>query len=304
MELRQLRYFVTVAEELHFARAAEKLHVVQPAVSQQVARLERELGVRLLDRSSRHVRLTAEGARLLVEARSVLAAADRTSAVAAELVAAGRATMRVSASPGLGPRLERALRELREAAGQREVAVELVSVRIPDQVAAVARGEVDVALVRAARPSPGVRVVELWREPLRVAMPAWLETAPRPAVDLAALAGLPLRIPSEACDPFFRAFVLRACQVAGFEPRLGRPSGSVQDTLVEIGAARPAATAEGPGGPTWTVLHGEAAKDPAAQLRSVAIRPTDPPLDVPGCLVVAETKTTSCVDALAAAFAA
>ncbi|MBL7495104.1 LysR family transcriptional regulator [Frankia sp. CNm7] len=301
MELRQLRYFAAVADELHFGRAAEKLHVVQPAVSQQVARLERELGVRLFDRSPRRVRLTVAGTRLLAEARAVLAAADRTSAVAAELAEASRTTMRISASPGLGPRLERALLALREASGEPEARVELVSVPIPDQVAAVARGEVDVALVRAARPTPGVRVVELWREPLWAAMPAWFEAAPRPAVALAALADLRLRIPSEACDPFFRAFVLRACRSAGFEPWLGRPSGSVQDTLLEIGAGRPAAM--GPDGPTWTVLHAEAARDPAAALRSVTVRPIDPPLDVPGCLVVAEAKPRACVEVLTAAFA-
>ncbi|NBH04488.1 LysR family transcriptional regulator, partial [Amycolatopsis sp. SID8362] len=82
MELRALRYFVTVADELHFGRAADRLHIAQPAVSRQIARLERELGVRLFDRSPRRVRLTVEGLRVLDAAREALAAADRVRVAA------------------------------------------------------------------------------------------------------------------------------------------------------------------------------------------------------------------------------
>src|SRR6201986_3551713 len=77
VELRQLRYFVTLAEELHFGRAAEREHIVQSALSQQVQRLERGLGVRLLERSTHHVALTAAGAVFLVEARQILEPAAR-----------------------------------------------------------------------------------------------------------------------------------------------------------------------------------------------------------------------------------
>ena len=82
MELRQLRYFVTLAEELHFGRAAAREHIVQSALSQQLQRLERELGAPLLERTTHHVRLTAAGSAFLLEARQILAHVDRAAAAA------------------------------------------------------------------------------------------------------------------------------------------------------------------------------------------------------------------------------
>ena len=79
MELRQLRYFVTLAEELHFGRAAAREHIGQSSLSQQLQRLERELGVVLLERTTHHVRLSAAGAVFLIEARQILAHVDRAA---------------------------------------------------------------------------------------------------------------------------------------------------------------------------------------------------------------------------------
>src|SRR5437868_5418075 len=132
VEIRQLACFVTVAEELSFGRAAQQLHVVQPAVSQQVRRLERELGVQLFDRSSRHVRLTSAGERLLPEARAVLAAAGRTRQIAASIAAGTDGLLRVGTSQGLGERLEQVLEKLRTAAPGLEV--RLVSAAVAERL--------------------------------------------------------------------------------------------------------------------------------------------------------------------------
>src|SRR5256885_15248413 len=82
MELRQLQFFVTLAEELNFRRAAERMHIAQPAFSEQIRRLECELGARLFDRTSHYVRLTAAGTLFLCEVRPALAQVDRAAVVA------------------------------------------------------------------------------------------------------------------------------------------------------------------------------------------------------------------------------
>src|SRR3954465_3404692 len=115
MELRHLRYFVAVAEELHFRRAAERLHIAQPAVSEQVRKLEAELGVRLFDRTQRNVALTAAGAAMLTEAYRVLRHAEAARVAARS--ASDRPGLRIgyvpTALPASIPRtLRRPLRAL------------------------------------------------------------------------------------------------------------------------------------------------------------------------------------------------
>src|SRR5207302_7748859 len=96
MELRHLRYFVTVASELHFGRAARRLFISQPALSQQIRGLEAELGLKLLERNRRGVRLTPEGAAFLAEARAVVQQADHAAVVARALAEGATGHLRLS----------------------------------------------------------------------------------------------------------------------------------------------------------------------------------------------------------------
>jgi DNA-binding transcriptional LysR family regulator len=285
MELRQLRYFVTVAEELHFGKAAERLNIVQPAVSQQVARLERELGLRLLDRSSRRVTLTGDGERMLREARAVLAAADRAASVAAELVAGQTGVFRIGTSPGLRDRLDRGLSALREAAPGIEIKL---SSRPPaEQVEAVRTGVLDVAFVRGPVAVAGVRAIPLWSEPLSVLLPT--EYRNEAGVKPVDLSELPLRLPARTDDPALYTRILDVCREAGFEPVEGRPVDSLEDAIVEMTN----------GSPAWTVVYGTSCDTPEGALW---MGPFSPPLTVPGQLVVSAEHAPPCLGVLLDAF--
>lgn len=284
VELRQLRYFVTVAEELHFGRAAERLDIVQPAVSQQVSRLERELGVRLLVRTSRRVVLTSDGTRLLTEAKAALAAVDRVTTVAAALAAGRSATLRLGTSAGTGDRVRRGIAALR--ATTPDLGIELVSGTTTELVSAVRSGALDLALVRGAAPRTGLRVVELWREPLVAILPADHPASAAPAVSVAALADLPLRLPRHDTDPGLHNAVIDAFRAAGVTPTLGRPVTSAEATTVEIGVGEPA----------WMVAYG------CTPTGDTVARPFTPALTLPGQLVVPGCGAPGCFEAVVTAF--
>lgn len=261
MELRQLRYFVTVAEELHFGRAAERLHIAQPAVSQQVQRLERELKVQLLDRSPRRVRLTEAGLRFLPAARAVLAAADQARASVAELAGGRAEVFRLGTVTGLGERLDLVLDGF--AAKAPRVQVELVTLPVRERLAEVADGRLDAAFVRApsAEDSPDLEFLPAWDDPLVVALPARHPLAEHPQVRIADLASVPLRLTERRNHPALVDLVLNACQRAGFEPIPAPTSTTLQDTLAAVGT----------GSPMWTVVYASNARQ--VHTPRVAFRP-------------------------------
>jgi DNA-binding transcriptional LysR family regulator len=286
MELRQLRYFVAVAEELHFGRAAERLHIVQPGVSQQVRRLEAELGTPLFDRSTRRVTLTVAGQRFLPEARTVLAAVQHAQESIADLVAERAATLRLGTSTGLGERLPRVLAELHARAPRQ--AVELVRLPAHDRLARVADGGLDAALVRGVASRPGLRLQPVWEDLLVAVLPAAHPLANEPLVALSTLAALPLRVVAREVNPPLVDLLLAACRTAGFEPRLGPPVDNDQDMLAAISA----------GPATWTVYYASQAEMLSASSAGVAFVAVDPPLRMPTSLALPAEGSSSALDAL------
>jgi DNA-binding transcriptional LysR family regulator len=236
MELRQIQYFVTVAEVLNFGRAAEQLGIGQPGVSQQIARLERELGVLLFDRSARAIRLTEAGQRFLPAARTVLVSVDQARAAAIGL--SGQA-LRLGTSTGLGERLETVVAEL----AAKGVQVELVSTSTRARLDRVRGGQLDAAFVRGLDEAAGLEFIPLWQDALLIALPA--AVAPAGEVSLKELSALPLRITSRRNNPPLVDLLMSACAAEGFEPVLGPRSNSLQDTHAAIGA----------GTPSWTVIY-------------------------------------------------
>lgn len=191
MELRHLHYFVVVAEELHFRRAAERLHIAQPSVSQQIRRLEDELGVRLFERNRRGVTLTAAGNALLDEARATLAQAARAAERARAVGAGERGRLRVnltrSLTGGLAGEIVDAFR-----ARYPSVDLELDVGQTSIHAEQLRRGTIDVAFVRPPLNDPELEELELAREPLVCVLPRGHRLARRQLVERSELGGEPL----------------------------------------------------------------------------------------------------------------
>ena len=226
MELRHLRYFVAVAEELHFRRAAERLHVAQPAVSEQVRKLEEELGVRLFDRTQRSVSITDSGAALLEEARRVLHQAD--VAITAARNARDRATtrLRIGHLPDSMPAsVARAMQLLGASAPRVQISLETGgAVRLIEEVRAQ---RLDAAVVGLPAPTAGLRATPAGAQGVVAALPVTHPQAVNPTVSIDRLAPERLIVlPADVNPPFHNALI-SLCREAGVSP-----------TFVEVAEAR------------------------------------------------------------------
>jgi DNA-binding transcriptional LysR family regulator len=235
MELRHLRYFVAVAEELHFRRAAERLHVAQPAVSEQIRKLEQELGVRLFDRTQRSVALTIAGGALLEEARHVLRHAEVAQQAARS--ARDHVTMRLRIGylpDSLPARLPRALHHLGVAAPRVQVQLETGhSLRLLEELRAQRMHAVVTSL---PAPTSGLRVTPLDHQRAVAVLQASHPHARDEAVSLARLSPERLILMPREANPAFHNAVMSACHTAGLSPSISQGGTTVDDALLAVAA--------------------------------------------------------------------
>ncbi|MFC0667623.1 LysR substrate-binding domain-containing protein [Azotobacter chroococcum] len=222
MELRHLRYFIAVAEELHFGRAAEQLGISQPPLSQQIQALEEELGVRLFERTNRRVALSEVGRLFLPEARQVLAQLEQAVAVArrAQCGELGELKVGFTSSAPFTSTIPRAIRAFRQACP--EVHLDLRELSSRGVAEAVHEGRLQVGVLRPLAPLPEELVaLELFAEPLVVVLPVGHPLA-------GGADGVPLAALGEEPFVFFpRSFgtglydqLLELARAAGFVPRI------------------------------------------------------------------------------------
>ncbi|MFE0488814.1 MULTISPECIES: LysR substrate-binding domain-containing protein [Streptomyces] len=187
LDLRKLRYFAAVADRLHFGRAAEDLHIAQPALSRQIRALEQDLGAPLFTRDTHGVTLTDAGRQLLDDAGPLLASAQ---AVRRRVTAAARGGRRLVVGFRAGIPVIPAAREF--GGRHPDVVVDVQRMEWDDQVAMLLDGRVDVGYVRLPIDETGLRLMPLYTEPLMVALPAVHRLAGKEEVTEADLAGEPL----------------------------------------------------------------------------------------------------------------
>jgi DNA-binding transcriptional LysR family regulator len=234
MDLRHLRYFVAVAEELHFGRAAARVHVAQPSLSRQIRDLEDEMGLRLFERDRRRVALTAAGGVFLDEVKRLLEQLERAVDAARRTARGERGTLRIAYVPAVAytglPEIVRAFRQRLP-----DVEVRLQETNPARQVQALLAGRVDVGFARGPIHEPALAVETVMEEPLVAAFPTGHPLSRRKMLKLAMLAGEPFVLQARSRGPGSHDQILAICRAAGFSPRVVQ-EGSQTDALSLVAA--------------------------------------------------------------------
>lgn len=219
MDLRQLSYFVAVAEELSFSRAAVRVHISQPPLSRQIAKLEQELGAVLLARSSHEVVLTPAGDALLEQARRLLAQASGIKDVVARAQRGETGSLRIGfVGSTLYTSVPALLSQYRQLYPQ--VAVSVQQATVAKQTEMLKNGDIDVGIIRQPITDARLTTRSLFKEDFMVALPAHHPLAGRQAIALKALADEDFVFFSRSEAPAIHEQLRRMCEAAGFSPRI------------------------------------------------------------------------------------
>jgi DNA-binding transcriptional LysR family regulator len=216
--LRSLRYFLAVAEELHFGRAAQRLGIAQPPLSQRIRKLEDGLGARLFERNSRHVELTEAGQILLSEARDLIARWDRTKTLVGKVHRGETDELRAGVPPEISGRVLAAI--LGAFAGEFPgVRLDLRELGTSEQVRLLVDRQLDAGLLQHPVDVAGLELGPAVNTPLGVVLPRDSPLASQAELRLADLAGESLVIFPRAASPGLYDTMLRTCWEHGFHPR-------------------------------------------------------------------------------------
>jgi DNA-binding transcriptional LysR family regulator len=236
MDTRTLLGFVAVAEELSFRRAAERLHQSQPGLSRLIAKLEREVGVQLLDRSTTHVDLTEAGRVFLDHAQSVLVAMEQ-AVRAANQDGAGKSTrLRVGMSDWTEQPVSRVLQALHRSAD--DTRVDIDHAEAESLVADLCNDRFDVVFCRGAPLDRRIEAASLADEPLLAAAPAGHPVHDRRPFDMSALAGQPLLLFPRSFAPWAHDRIADLCAGTGFEPHIVHETVALgpMEAMIAMGA--------------------------------------------------------------------
>ncbi|MBM7784635.1 LysR family transcriptional regulator [Tenggerimyces flavus] len=235
MELRQLRSFAVVAEELNVGRAATRLHLTQPSLSRQIAALERSVGVPLFTRVRRRFALTPAGAVLLAAAHEILRRADEAVNDAQRAHSGELGRLRIGfVQSATFEALPRVLRTVQ--ADLPGVCVHVDAMPTDSQLEALTNGDLDVGLLRLPIAEPTIETRVVSRDPLVAALPAAHRLAGRKQLPLSALANEPFVMYTRAYGPSVPDAIIGYCLAAGFSPRIVQQAADVQ-TIVSLVAA-------------------------------------------------------------------
>ncbi len=238
MEMRQLRYFIAVAEELHFTRAALRLHIGQPPLSHAIQTLEADLGALLFERTKRWVRLTEAGKLFLLDARRILALSDQAAETArrAQRGEAGELRIGFTFSTPLTPLFASVINRYRQQFPA--VTLTLHEMATLPQLDAIGQRKLDLGFIRppeAALPDT-LSITRLREDPLVLVLPSAHPLAAKASIGMAELAGAPFVMYPPSAGTGIYPQIFRLCRAAGFAPNIAQEAGEAS-TIIGLVAA-------------------------------------------------------------------